>query len=59
MSEDRAGLRAEPPQPPTPPLPGDCCGGGCLNCVFDLYDQALERYQLALAEWESRCQPSS
>ncbi|MFL9997711.1 oxidoreductase-like domain-containing protein [Paraburkholderia sediminicola] len=32
----------------------DCCHSGCNPCVFDLYDDALERYQLALAEWQAR-----
>jgi hypothetical protein len=47
--------RPPPPQAPLPPDPGDCCGGGCLHCVYDLYDQALERYQQALAEWRRQC----
>jgi hypothetical protein len=58
MSEQPAGAPAEPlqpPQAPEKPLPGDCCGGGCLHCVYDVYDEALERYERALAEWEARC----
>jgi hypothetical protein len=32
----------------------DCCHSGCSPCVFDLYDEALERYKAALAAWEAR-----
>ncbi|MFM0627398.1 oxidoreductase-like domain-containing protein [Paraburkholderia xenovorans] len=32
----------------------DCCHSGCNPCVFDLYDEALERYRTALAEWQAR-----
>ena len=42
------------PQPPARPHAMDCCGGGCCPCVFDLYEQELERYQAALGEWSRR-----
>jgi hypothetical protein len=32
----------------------DCCHSGCTQCVFDLYDEALERYEVALAVWKKR-----
>nr|WP_217444412.1 oxidoreductase-like domain-containing protein [Burkholderia metallica] len=32
----------------------DCCNSGCSPCVFDLYDEALARYRVELAEWEAR-----
>jgi hypothetical protein len=38
-----------PPQPPDKPSPSDCCGGGCARCVFDVYEDALERYERQLA----------
>ncbi|WP_248295447.1 oxidoreductase-like domain-containing protein [Paraburkholderia sp. UYCP14C] len=38
-----------PPQPPVRPDLDDCCHSGCTQCVFDLYDEALERYELARA----------
>ncbi|KZV41243.1 hypothetical protein F511_28658 [Dorcoceras hygrometricum] len=33
--------------PPIPekPLPGDCCGSGCVRCVWDVYYEELEEYQ--------------
>lgn len=40
------------PEPPVQPDLEDCCRSGCTPCVFDLYEQALERYQQALADWE-------
>jgi hypothetical protein len=42
------------PQPPLPPQPDECCGSGCNPCVFDLYEEALERYRIALDAWMRR-----
>lgn len=30
--------------PPVEPELEDCCRSGCCPCVFDLYAEALERY---------------
>ena len=43
-----------PPTRPIEPDAADCCGEGCVPCVFDSYEQALERYQVALAAWHAR-----
>jgi Oxidoreductase-like protein, N-terminal. len=43
-----------PPQPPVPPDAADCCGGGCVHCVFDLYEAALKRHAQSLARWRAR-----
>ncbi|XP_023518260.1 uncharacterized protein LOC111781791 [Cucurbita pepo subsp. pepo] len=32
------------PPPPEKPLPGDCCGSGCVRCVWDVYYEELEDY---------------
>ncbi|ALK98240.1 hypothetical protein AB595_07750 [Massilia sp. WF1] len=42
------------PVPPREPALEDCCGTGCVNCVFDMYQIALENYERALAAWEAR-----
>lgn len=44
------------PAPQRPPEPDamDCCGEGCPRCVFDIYEEALDRYQAALAAWRER-----
>jgi hypothetical protein len=42
------------PLPPKEPELEDCCGTGCVNCVFDMYQIALENYERALAAWEAR-----
>jgi hypothetical protein len=42
------------PQLPLRPSDEDCCKGGCERCVFDLYDDALERYEADLEAWEER-----
>ncbi|MBW9102723.1 hypothetical protein JNB89_03190 [Paraburkholderia phenoliruptrix] len=51
----RAASADDPkPQPPVQPDLDDCCHSGCSPCVFDLYDEALERYEVALAQWQAR-----
>ncbi len=45
-----------PPVAPTPPDFDECCGSGCNPCIFDLHDQALERYRAELLAWTSRQQ---
>ena len=43
-----------PPVPPVRPENDECCGGGCVPCIFDLYEEARERYEAALAAWKAR-----
>ncbi|CAL1373978.1 unnamed protein product [Linum trigynum] len=33
-----------PPPPPEKPESGDCCGSGCVRCVWDVYYEELEDY---------------
>lgn len=33
-----------PPPPPEKPEPGDCCGSGCVRCVWDVYYDELDEY---------------
>ncbi|WP_183423171.1 oxidoreductase-like domain-containing protein [Luteibacter sp. Sphag1AF] len=42
------------PLPPPEPDPEDCCGEGCVRCIYDVYDDAVERYRARLSEWQSR-----
>jgi hypothetical protein len=42
------------PEPPIPPELEDCCNSGCNPCVFDLYENLVERYRTELAAWEAR-----
>lgn len=42
------------PTPPEPPAQDECCHSGCSPCVFELYEDALDRYEAALAAWEAR-----
>jgi len=46
------------PVPPVQPELEDCCRSGCSPCVFDLYEEALERYERELAAWKA-ANPSS
>jgi Oxidoreductase-like protein, N-terminal len=42
------------PQPPELPDDADCCGNGCNPCVFDAYEEAMERYRVVLAQWKAK-----
>lgn len=42
------------PIPPVRPDSEDCCRGGCEPCVFERYEEALERHRKAMLEWERR-----
>jgi hypothetical protein len=58
MPRSRPSTEDPPPAAPERPLPGDCCRSGCNPCVFDLYQDALERYRAQLAAWEARHRPA-
>lgn len=42
------------PIPPQEPDAADCCGEGCVRCIFDVHEENLERYRAALAAWRER-----
>ncbi|XP_030530904.1 uncharacterized protein LOC115741238 [Rhodamnia argentea] len=44
--------RSAPPPPPEMPSPGDCCGSGCVRCVWDVYYEELEAYNHSLRKDE-------
>jgi hypothetical protein len=54
MDVDPAGPADPVPLRPIEPDAADCCGEGCARCVFDVYEEALERYEAALAAWRTR-----
>lgn len=44
------------PEPiaPTPPEPYECCQSGCIPCIYDLYNDEMDRYREALKVWRER-----
>lgn len=50
------------PPRPRPPDSDECCGSGCDPCVFDLYEDALERWEARVerirVQWQARRQDS-
>jgi hypothetical protein len=36
--------------PPDEPDPSECCNRGCCPCIFDYYQDALERWRDAMRE---------
>lgn len=42
------------PSAPSRPSADHCCQGGCARCVYDLYEDAVERYRADVAAWHAR-----
>ncbi|MDY7545922.1 oxidoreductase-like domain-containing protein [Glaciimonas sp. CA11.2] len=42
------------PTPPVQPNLDDCCASGCNPCIFDLYEEEMERYRARLQLWEAK-----
>lgn len=42
------------PRPPNPEDYSGCCDSGCSPCVFDLYWDAVTRYEIEIAAWRER-----
>ena len=32
----------------------ECCNSGCIPCVYDLYNEAMDRYRDELKAWKAR-----
>jgi hypothetical protein len=32
------------PAPPEKPTPNECCGSGCVPCIYDYYYDAMEKW---------------
>ncbi|MEP7186553.1 MAG: oxidoreductase-like domain-containing protein [Rhodanobacter sp.] len=43
-----------PPVCPVEPDAADCCGEGCVRCIYDIHDEKMERYREALERWRAR-----
>ena len=37
------------PPRPEPPRPEDCCGSGCVRCIYIVYDDALVAWEREVA----------
>lgn len=44
-------------QPPAEPSPEDCCGKGCVECVWTLYWAELQRYNADQAQARGELPP--
>ena len=40
-----AEQKKEIPPPPEKPEPYECCGSGCVPCIYDYYYDALEKWE--------------
>lgn len=57
MSDQHQPTDASLPPRPAMPDPDDCCGGGCTPCIFDIYEEQLERWQQRVEEIQARTAP--
>jgi hypothetical protein len=53
-SRDELARSRSASTPPEPPLPSDCCDGGCDRCVYDIYADEVDDYKQRLARWRER-----
>ena len=44
-------LKKHLPIKPILPENNECCGQGCRRCVFDLYDEKMEKYEREMEEY--------
>ena len=42
------------PEEPESPNSEECCMSGCRVCVYDLYEQNVEKYEKELVKWKAR-----
>jgi hypothetical protein len=54
VSDDNVDSDDPRPLPPQEPDASDCCGEGCIRCIHDMHDEAMQRYRSALAAWQAR-----
>jgi hypothetical protein len=56
MNDATTTVEADDPRPqaPNPEDYSDCCDSGCSPCVFDLYWDAVARFEIQLADWRAR-----
>ena len=45
MTADDSTVAPVLPPRPEMPRPEDCCGSGCVHCVYVLYDIALTKWE--------------
>lgn len=45
------------PQLPEKPAPDECCGGGCVPCVLEAFEDARSEHHVRLIEWYGRNPP--
>ena len=45
-SENKKGISVSLPEPPEKPLDNDCCGTGCIPCVFDIYEEEVKKWKV-------------
>ena len=46
-------MKISKPSKPREPDPDECCGTGCVRCVWDIYNEAMERYTGEMKTWEA------
>jgi hypothetical protein len=48
------------PPPPEKPIADECCGSGCVPCIYDYYYDALDKWNDKYAEqWAKKETPDT
>jgi len=47
---DREKQDAKLPPKPEKPTPEECCGSGCVPCIYDYYYDAIEKWHKEVEE---------
>lgn len=45
-SENKKDAPLSLPELPAKPLDSDCCGTGCIPCVFDIYEEEVKKWKV-------------
>ncbi|XP_056696988.1 uncharacterized protein [Spinacia oleracea] len=52
-AKEKEKEKKELPPPPEKPEAGDCCGSGCVRCVWDIYYEELDAYDQLLKDFNN------
>ena len=54
LNEKTEELLIELPCRPEKPADTDCCGSGCMPCIFDIYEQEVKIWELECARLKNK-----
>ncbi|RBP48861.1 oxidoreductase-like domain-containing protein [Arenicella xantha] len=58
MSTESPDHQLNLPPKPERPAPEECCGGGCVPCVYDYYYDAMAKWQATVDKLRAEAKAS-